>query len=147
MQTEEQQPNRTPIPPLDAEDYIENLQTLAQELDRAMGAIVARALPTFEDSLCRQRAVCARLTALPARSAQQQRHHPDLPLEPLDENLAARILAAATHLNVLNQRYSALLKHSGETMRLFAGLFRSYSERGQQSAGSPITYRTWSCEL
>jgi hypothetical protein len=47
----------------------------------------------------------------------------------------------------LNKRYSALLKHSGDTMRLFAGLFQSYSGPRPQAAAGRLQVNTWSCEL
>ena len=50
-------------------------------------------------------------------------------------------------LVTLNKRYSALLKHSGETMRLFAGLFRCYSDMPEQGSGFRNNVHTWSCEL
>jgi hypothetical protein len=147
MQTQVLQ--RNPIDSLthpDAEEYLMALQTLSQELDRAMSALVAKELPIFEESVTRQLAHCVRLAEIPARSRARRQSQPDAIL-PVDRELAGRISAATTTLVTLNKRYAALLKHSGETMRLFAGLFRSYSDLPEQGSGICNTRRTWSCEL
>jgi hypothetical protein len=140
---------RSPVDSLthpDAEEYLIALQTLSQELDRAMSAIVARELPVFEESVTRQLAHCVRLAEIPARSIARRKAQPDTSL-PVDKDLASRINAAAGTLVTLNKRYAALLKHSGETMRLFAGLFRSYSDHSEQGSGMRTNHHTWSCEL
>jgi hypothetical protein len=140
---------RSPVDSLthpDAEEYLATLQTLAHELDRAMSAIAAQELPIFEDSVTRQLATCVRLAEIPARATARRRNQSDSIL-PVDAELAARISAATGTLVTLNKRYAALLKHSGETMRLFAGLFRSYSDHPEQGSGTHSNLRTWSCEL
>ena len=140
---------RSPVDSLsrpDAEEYLVTLRTLAHELDRAMSAIASRELPGFEDSVSRQLATCVRIAEIPVRSVVQRRSQPG-PILPIDAELAARINAATDKLVTLNQRYAVLLKHSGETMRLFAGLFRSYSDLPEQGSVTPSNLRTWSCEL
>ncbi len=147
MQTQVLQ--RSPVDSLthpDAEEYLVALQTLSQELDRAMSAIVARELPVFEESVTRQLAHCVRLAEIPARAQARRGAQPDAIL-PVDKELASRISAATGTLVTLNKRYAALLKHSGETMRLFAGLFRSYSDHPEQGSGMRTNHHTWSCEL
>ena len=147
MQTQVLQ--RSPLDSLthpDAEEYLTALDTLTQELERAMSAIVARQLPVFEDSLTRQLASCVRLAELPARSLARRKAAPET-VPPLDTELARRINAATGTLVALNRRYAALLKHSGETMRVFASLFRSYSNHPEQGSGMRTNHCTWSCEL
>ena len=124
---------------LPAGDYLEALQTLAQEIDRAMTAIVERALPQLEESVCRQLAICAKLSAAPGFAPAST--------YPADTILEERIYAATANLVILNKNYSALIKHSGDTVRLFAGLFRSYTGPVQQGSESRSNHHTWSCEL
>ncbi len=137
----------------DAEEYLEGLQELTQQLDRAMEAIVTRALSTLEDSLCRQRATCARMIDLSShfvtRPTQSSTPGASVTSEPvpIEAELAGRITAAAKQLNLLNTRYSALLKHSGDTMQLFTRLFQSYSGSPHCPVRSQTNLHTWSCEL
>ncbi len=129
------------LTPTQAQAYLDSLESLASELEVATGAIVAGALPTLEESVARQQTECAKLIAwtelVVARRAQQSGTS-----APLDGELADRILAASNILLKLNRRYSALLKHSGDTLRLLTGLSRGYHEH----AGA-TNYHTWSCEL
>ncbi|RXH57250.1 hypothetical protein [Granulicella sibirica] len=147
MQTEMIQHIVGPLSQVDAEEYLESLETLALELDRAMQAVAAKALPSFEDSLRAQRAVCAKLSEFPRRAAARRAQNDGADEPPVDAELAERIKTAATTLLLLNKSYSALLKHSGDTLRLFAGLFRSYSGPTQHAATVRVNHRTWSCEL
>lgn len=136
---------------LDAEEYLRGFQELTLQLNRAMEAIVVRSPSTFEDSLCRQRATCARMTDLSRRFAGKAVGESDLGVDSetvlLDEDLSTRIRAAATALHALNKRYASLLKHSGDTMLLFSRMFQSYSGPAKQADGSRMNLRTWSCEL
>lgn len=123
-----------------AQAYLKLIETFAGELEVAIGAIVAGTLPTLEESVARQQAECARLVAWTEMMA--VRKSQDTALAPVDEQLADRILAASNILLKLNRRYSALLKHSGETLRLLSSLSRSYD--GQRD---PSNLHTWSCDL
>jgi hypothetical protein len=131
----------------EAQEYLAFLENLARELDRAMQAIATRELSSLEDSVSRQKAVCARLVELPRRSAARRLKHPETTSAPPDAELSSRIQTASESLIVLNQRYSALLKYSGETVRLFAGLFRDYAGHTPLGAGMGTNLHTWSCEL
>ncbi len=147
MQTQVSQ--QSPVDSLmhtDAEEYLVCLQTLSQELDRAMSAIIAKELPVFEECVSRQLAHCVRLKEIPARFMVRSQAQPHA-VQAVDKDLASRIDAATAALVVLNKRYAALLKHSGDTMRLFAGLFRSYSDHPEQESGMRTNHHTWSCEL
>jgi hypothetical protein len=131
----------------EAQEYLESLEDLARELDRAMQAIAARELSLLEDSVSRQRAACAHLVELPKRSKARRLKSPETVSVPPDAELNSRIQTAAESLLILNKRYSLLLKHSGETVRLFAGLFRSYAGHTHPGAGTGPNLHTWSCEL
>jgi hypothetical protein len=138
------------LPQFAAQDYLESLDSLARELDRAMEAIATRSLATFEDSVSRQQAVCAQLSSESGRSVQRRMEAagPEAPAEGgQDAELATRIGQATATLVTLNRRYSALLKHSGDTMRLFAGLFRSYAGYAPPGSAGSSQLHTWSCEL
>lgn len=133
-------------PPV-AQHYLESLQELAQELDSAMAALASRTLPAFETSVSRQLVLCARLGDLTHRSKTGPPANSDAATAPIDTELSGRIAAATATLITLNKRYSALLRHSGDTLRLFAGLFRAYPGPTSQRPAPPASLRTWSCQL
>jgi hypothetical protein len=147
MQAEQMHSISGTLSQAEAQEYLETLESLARELDRAMQAIAARELPLLEDSVSRQRATCARLAELPKRSTARRLKSPETTSAPPDAELNSRIQTAAESLLVLNKSYSALLKHSGETVRLFAGLFRGYAGHTHPGAGAAPKLHTWSCEL
>lgn len=130
-----------------AEQYLESLQELVQELDRAMEALASRTLPAFESSVSRQLALCTRLADRPMHRADQAVQEPGPNVTPAEAELASRIATATATLLALNKRYSALLKHSGDTMRLFAGLFRGYPGQTLQQTPMNANMRSWSCQL
>jgi prophage DNA circulation protein len=138
------------LPQVEAQEYLASLDSLARELDRAMEAVATRSLATFEDSVSRQQAVCARLSSEPGRAVKRRMDavSEDAAADSAqDAELASRISEATATLMTLNRRYSALLKHSGDTMRLFAGLFRSYAGYTPQGSVGSTQLHTWSCEL
>jgi len=65
----------------------------------------------------------------------------------IDAGFAERIVEASEKLRALNDQYSALLKHSGDTLRMFAGLFRTYSAPMRVPQSGRISTNNWSCEL
>ena len=116
-----------------AQAYLQDLHSLAGELETAMEAVSSQRLQQLEDSLRRQRATCARLTAArPSASS--------------NSDLAPQIQDATLSLQALNLRYAALVEHFGGTLRLFASLARSHSGAAP-SGGMPGKIQTWSCEL
>lgn len=130
----------------EAEEYLQGLQELTRQMDRAMEAIVTRSLPTFEECIHQQRMTCARMAEVASSLGAGSVRDPSSPTRiSLDADLAARIEAAAVTLGALHRRYWALLKHSGETMQLFARLFRSYGGLGQPVTGMQPHRNTWSC--
>jgi hypothetical protein len=131
----------------EGQEYLVNLRILASELDRAMKAVVDQELPSLQDSLQLQQATCAQLSFL----AQQANDRPAQELSrqssALDPDLAVEIRDAAENLIVLNRNYSALLRHSEDTLRLFVELFRCYQGSAQSSHSARASISTWSCEL
>ncbi len=135
------QPEAVRFTPTQATDYLTSLESLARELETATEAIIAGALPSLEESVARQQAECSRLIVWTELMAARRAHN-IVPAEAADAALLDRILTASSILLKLNRRYSALLKHSGDTLRLLSGLSRSY--HGQMEASA---LRTFSCEL
>jgi len=130
-----------------AEEYLECLTALARELDRAMNSIAANALPVFEDSVQRQLAICSQLSNVVARQTSRLGGEAGPFPVSTDEELNRRIAAATATLVTLNQRYSALLKHSGDTLQLLIGLVRCYTGYTQKEAGVWSNLRTWSSTI
>jgi len=128
-------------------EYLANLRVLASELDRAMKAVVDQELPSLQDSLQRQQATCSQLSYLAQRANSRPARDPNQESAALDPDLAIEIRTAAETLIVLNKNYSALLRHSEDTLRLFAELFRCYQGSAQSSPGNQASISTWSCEL
>jgi hypothetical protein len=151
MHTEAAQPGTGRLSQHEAHEYLEALQTLTLEVDRAMDALATRALHSFEDSLARQRTSCSRLAEIAKlsglRHAQGSAATTSAVDSPVDADLAERIKVASYTLNSLNKSYSALLRHSGDTFRQFAGLFQSYTGPMQQTSAPRVNVSTWSCEL
>lgn len=128
-----------------AELYLQTVEQLSQQLEQAMEAIVARSLPAFEDSVCQQRRTCSELFALPTYVDKGSEFR--YANSGVDADLEGRIHAAGHALQTLNKRYSALLVHTGDTMKLLARLLGGY--RASTSAGSAadqVNLSTWSCE-
>lgn len=131
----------------EGQEYLANLRILASELDRAIKAVVDQELPSLQDSLQLQQATCAQLSFLAQRA--NNRPVQDLSRQPaaLDPDLAGEIRDAAEALMMLNRNYSALLRHSEDTLRLFAELFRCYQGSAPSSPGTRASISTWSCEF
>lgn len=121
------------------------LRTLEQELARAIEAIETRSLPAFEDSLCRQRAACAQLASLNRSNAAGQERNARFRENPAKEELLNEIKTAALAVDPLNRQFAALLRHSQETIMVFATLFRSYRAPLAQSTGNQHSFSTWAC--
>ncbi len=135
----------TTLSQLEAEEYLEHIEVLSGELSIAMEAIVSRQLPAFEMSVHRQRLICATIGALPQRSGSRAAVSPEAS-RPAEVELQDRIQEATQSLNILNRRYSALLAHSGDTLKLFAGLFRTYTGPALATA-KQTSISTWSCKI
>ncbi len=132
--------------------YLEQIELLADAVKTGMSAVGANALPAFEKSVARQQEICAGLCRLAGQlNLEQPAAAKDggslRPLSAADRSLARRIQLAGASLLQLNAEYAALLRHSGESVRLFAGLCRSYTAHFQPPvvAGQPRT--AWSCKF
>jgi hypothetical protein len=131
----------------EGEECLANLHRLAGQLDSAMDAIVRRRLSSLNDSLHLQQISCGRLADLRFRSEKRQSQPSGPESGFVGPDLAVEIEAATESVLVLNSRYSALLKHSGDTLQMLAGLYRSYRGFAQSSSGMQASVPTWSCEV
>jgi hypothetical protein len=135
------------ISPDNANDYLANLRDLAGELEKAMDAIAQQELPELRRSIDVQQTVCSRLAHMQRKRSLTLAGDPRSQAQRIEPDLDFQIGEAIAAVLVLNRRYAALLKHSGETLRLFAGLFRSYQGSTQPPSGMQGNLQTWSCEV
>lgn len=141
------QQNTECYPPRDNEEYLEAVESLTAELERAMTAMVTGAVADFEGSLLRQHNLTMRLVGLRSpqlREAGDGGRVAAISHAPL---LTERIKAAVSNLLTVTRQYSMLLKHFGQTARLFAGMFRSYGGASGIDLHRRRSRDTWSCEL
>jgi hypothetical protein len=109
-------------------------------------SLATNARSSFQESVSRQLTLCSQLTALAARHRSVGGDSPERAVPPAADELGERIEDAKAKLLKLNRNYSALLKHTGRTVRMFAGLAQCYA--GYPHAGASGTpQRTWSSEL
>ncbi len=111
-------------PEPETQAYLDQLTALATELEAGMHAIRLNALSGFQASVCRQLSLCE---VLQTRSTEYERQRQAKPsVSHSDSLLRARAKDAERSLAALNERYKALLKHSGDSLKLFAGFYKSY---------------------
>ena len=129
------------------EEYLQLLNSMAFELERAMSAISQNSIKALEDSLANQEAFSTRLLELAddlnLRGRQDRRDHPIAG----DESLMRQVTAAADALQSLNRRYAALLKFSSHSVAMMVSLFSSYQGRLQEDPGARLKLQTWSCRV
>lgn len=129
------------------EEYLSAVEDLTLELHRAVKALAAGALLDLEASLARQRVGCAHLAGLRSRHVLLAAHPDTTTLSGTDPVMASRISTATVALEATTRRYAMLLKHFGETARIFAGIFRSYGDSAAGGVCLQKSPRSWSCEL
>lgn len=136
-------------------EYLEHLESMAQELERSMEAIAANSLEPLEESIANQQALAVRLRELAKNLSKPDgaRTTGDGPVAtgptsvgPDDEALMLQIRSAAERLKKLNQKYSALLKLTTHSVGLMISLYRSHKGQMQESVGPVMKQQTWSCE-
>jgi hypothetical protein len=128
-------------------ELVERLEDLGLEIESAMTAIAGDRLDAFEQSVRRQEIACNRLSALAGDLV--PRLSDGLPSESeKDSALNLRLRAATAAIKALNAQYSALLRHSGHSLRLLAslsGVSTGYAGRSRPLLNQP-RQQTWSCE-
>jgi hypothetical protein len=139
-------------------EYLQHIEALTAEIKAGMDAIGSNALSSFERSVSKQQDICTSLSQLTCQmsrlslereTGQGIRQAGALlprPASAPDRALTNRIRIAAELLLDLNRQYAALLKHSGESVRLFAGLCRSYTGHFQSPAEIGANRPGWSCQ-
>ncbi len=127
--------------------YLECLNDLSGELNRAMRFLGENSLSSFEQSVSKQLALCSRLSGLAAHHPSQGAGTSAVDQSNSTSDLARRIEEAQAHLVQLNRNYSALLRHQGRTVQMFARLSQGYAGlpgNGRAPASDPV--RTWSAQ-
>jgi hypothetical protein len=129
------------------EEYLQLLRLLACELERAMHAIEQNSLPEFEDCVCSQAELSARLTELAGElNLSAQSGEPSI-VPRANDKLMMQIQAASGTLQSLNQSYAALLQHSSRSVALMVSLFDSFKGNLQEGTGARSKIQTWSCQM
>jgi hypothetical protein len=127
--------------------YLEQLQTLALEIDVAMGAIAANALASFQESVAKQEMLCASLAMMANVVGQDFLSSEQVLPMRLDATIEEKIRITTDAIRTLNLQYAALLKHSGRSIALLASLCRSHTGQVQEARGIRSKQQTWSCEM
>jgi hypothetical protein len=130
-----------------ATEYLQLLRLLAGELERAMQAIAHNALPDLEESVATQQMLSSRLAMLVNEICPPLEPNSPAPQARIDDTVANQIRNASDSLQVLNQRYGALLQHSSRSVALMVSLFSSFRGQLQEASGPRLKYQTWSCQM
>ena len=129
------------------EAYLAVVEELTLEFKQASTAMTAGALSDFENSIVRQRIICARMAELKVQFATPAAASTSSLAASADPMMAARMKATFAAFETALRSYLMLLKHFGETARLFAGMFRGYGECAGGQCGLQQAQGAWSCEL
>jgi hypothetical protein len=135
------------LSPDEGKEYLASLQNLAGELETAMNCIARQELSPLQESIRAQQAACSRLAHIQGGRGAKLAANKAPVANCEDSDLSFQIEEAIAAVLVLNNRYAALLRHSGETLRLFAGLFRSYQGSTKPNSGIQVGLQSWSCEV
>lgn len=140
-----------PDPNRRAAEYLQLLQSLAEELEVAMGAISRDALLDLEESLVDQEALGARLRMLAGEASLFRQRNPAAASARspagIDSELANRMIRASNTLQQLNREYAALLQYSSRSAAMMVSLLSSCKGQFQEASGSRLKVQTWSCQM
>ena len=129
------------------EEYLQLLHSMAFELERAMSAISQNSASAFEESLANQEAFSTRLLELADDISKTKQQNPGAGIPVAGDGLSGEIQSASNSLQMLNRRYSALLKFSSHSVALMVSLFSSFQGQLQEGSGSRLKVQTWSCRV
>lgn len=129
------------------EEYLQLLQGLARELQRAMTAIAANSLADFEESVSNQQEMSVRLAELASELRGSQTPKSTAQEVSANDGLMLQIQVASAALQSLNQRYAALILHSSRSVAMMVSLFNSIKGNLQEVPGARPKLQTWSCEV
>ena len=129
--------------------YLQQMQTLAFEMNAAMGAIAGNSIAELEESIAKQEMLCVRLAKMATAVQEELQTSTEQPLPAqMDSEVAMRIQAAGGAIRTLNMQYAALLKHSGRSVALLSALCRNHTgQEFQEACGARLKQQTWSCEM
>jgi hypothetical protein len=130
-----------------AAEYLELLQSLASEMEKAMQAIAHNALPDLEESVASQQIMSTRLLVLADEISPSLKANPAVSQVGADADMVQQVQAAGDTLQKLNRRYAALLQHSSRSVALMASLFSSYKGQFKEASGPRLKHQTWSCQM
>jgi len=134
-----------------AMEYVLQLEALTAELETGMDAFGKDDIRCFEQSIVRQEVICASLVRLMGQITSGKEVAAGKPgggrrvESGVDRELARRMKRAAKSLQDCQRTYNALLKHAGDSSRMFDGLCRSYTGPIDQSTGMSLRRSSWSC--
>ena len=130
-----------------AAEYLQLLQSLASEMQKAMQAIAHNALPDLEESVASQQIMSARLLVLADEISPSLKSNPAVSPAGLDAKMMQQVRVAGDALQNLNRRYAELLLHSSRSVALMASLFNSYKGQFKEASGPRLKHQTWSCQM
>jgi hypothetical protein len=119
-------------------EYLQLVDALSRELERAMQALIENSLPDFEESVANQQ----RLSVDIARSVEAL----SIPTG-VDGEMLRQMRIAAVKLQQQSDCYAALVQHSSHAAALMVSLFRSFRGELQEASGSRLRFHTWSCQM
>jgi hypothetical protein len=129
------------------EEYLQLLQGLARELQRAMTAISENSLTDFEESVSNQQEMSVRLAELASELRGSPTPKSTAQEVSANDGLMLEIQVASAALQSLNQRYAALILHSSRSVAMMVSLFNSIKGNLQEVPGARPKLQTWSCEV
>ena len=129
-------PSISPVSDPSPADYLQQLESLREEMQAPMLAISGNRLSILEESLWRQQVLCTSLKHLTHSISTQ----------PLESSLARRIRESTTALHEVGRTYAALLQQTSEAGDLFLSLCRSYKDAVPSTLPGVASARLLSCE-
>lgn len=127
--------------------YLQQMQELASEISAATNAIATNSSSAFQASVAKQELLCTSLGKM-AGVVSGVAGTPERPTDALNQDLEVRLSKANKDMSELNQRYAALLNHSGKSIALLVSLCKNHTGLFMQEAhGIRQKHQTWSCEV
>jgi hypothetical protein len=131
-------------------EYLRQIEALTAEIEAAMEAVGVNAMAAFAQSVSTQEELCAGLRRLAGHMGTEsaQTDEGGARFRQTDStglSLARRIQLASQSLQAVSVTYAALLKHCGDSTRLFIGLCGTYTEHHQGSSAAGTERPKWFC--
>ena len=129
------------------EEYLQLLNSMAFEVERAMSAISRNSIDALEESLANQEAFSTRLVELADDLSTPSMPEATAGPDRGDSRIMRQVRTASDRLQSLNRRYAALLKFSSHSVALMVSLFSSYQGQLREGSGARAKLQTWSCQI